>query len=110
MTTPIDTHRAVPARIVEDIDAPDVGPGCLMVTTRRGSTACVGYILTCPGCGTQCGLYLSPPDPGTPRWTVTAGDPSHAEGLTLSPSIHHTTAQGGCGWHGYLTRGVFTPC
>lgn len=107
----VDTQRTVAARIVEDIDAADVGPGSLTpINAREGETTTPGYLITCPGCGSQSGLYLHPPDAHVPRWTVTAGDPMRAEGLTLSPSIHHTTTQGGCGWHGYLTRGVFTPC
>lgn len=106
-----DPHRTVPARIVEDLDASDVGPGCLLPLSPRAPGAPVpGYLLTCPGCGVQSGLYLHPLDPYVPRWTVTAGSPERAEGLTLSPSIHHTTAQGGCGWHGYLTAGTFRPC
>ena len=111
----MDPHRTVAARMVEDIDAPDVGPGCLMaLTPREHGDPPPGYILTCPGCGQQSGLALHPRDPGVPRWTVTAGDPSKAEGLTLSPSIHHRqTAHPlttGCGWHGYLREGRFVPC
>lgn len=106
-----DPHRTVAARIVEDIDAEDVGPGALMLTHRSNDRSVVaGYILTCPGCGQQSGLFLNPVDPGVPRWRVVAGDPARAEGLTLAPSIHHTTAQGGCGWHGWLRDGVFAPC
>ena len=107
---PVDVRRCVAASMVRDIDAEGIAPGSLMALCREGFAGVPGYILTCPGCGQQSGLYLHPPDPGTPRWTVTAGDPARTEGLTLSPSIHHTTAQGGCGWHGYLRDGVFTPC
>lgn len=111
----VDTRRTVGARMVEDIDAPDVGPGCLMALSPHDPGGPIpGYLLTCPGCGQQSGLYLHPRDPGVPRWTVTAGDPSKAEGLTLSPSIHHAKTSHpmttGCGWHGYLTAGVFRPC
>ncbi len=54
--------------------------------------------LCCPGCG-EC---------GSPRlkakWTATEGDFADVATLTLSPSI----AKSCCGWHGYLTKGVFT--
>ena len=108
----VDTRRTVPARMVDDLDAPgDDGPGCMLaLNPREGGGPCPGYLFACPGCGRHSGLYLHPPDPGTPRWHVTAGDATRAEGLSLSPSIHHTTALGGCGWHGYLTAGVFAPC
>lgn len=107
----VDTRRTAPARIVDDLDADGVGPGAMMpINPHVEGGPCPGYLFACPGCGRHVGLALHPVDPRTPRWSVTAGYPLRAEGLTLSPSIHHTTALGGCGWHGYLTRGVFTPC
>ena len=112
---PVDIRRAIAARMVDDIDAEGVGPGCLMaLNPREPGEPIPGYILTCPGCGQQSGLFLHPRDPGVPRWTVTSGDPSKAEGLTLSPSIHHQKTTNpltsGCGWHGYLREGRFVPC
>ena len=72
-----------------------------------------GFVFRCPGCGCESMLALHPvapgDTPGTPRWTVTAGDPRRAAGLTLSPSIHHAAPRG-CGWHGYLRDGVLVPC
>jgi hypothetical protein len=38
-----------------------------------------------------------------PSWAIT-GNVSEIETVTLSPSIN---CIGCCGWHGYLTRGVF---
>lgn len=108
--TAADTRRTVPARMVDDLDVPgDDGPGCMLaLNAREDGGPCPGYLFACPGCGQHSGLYLHPPDPGTPRWRVTAGSAERAEGLTLAPSIHHAVAS--CGWHGYLTGGVFVPC
>lgn len=108
--TAVDTRRTVPARMVDDLDVPgDDCPGCMLpLSPREDGGPCPGYLFACPGCGEHSGLYLHPVDPGVPRWRVTAGEATRAEGLTLSPSIHHAVAR--CGWHGYLTNGVFTPC
>lgn len=110
--TAVDTRRTVAARMVADLDAPgDDGPGCMLpLNPRDEGGPCPGYLFACPGCGQHSGLYLHPPDPGTPRWRVIGGAAERAEGLTLAPSIHHTAERGGCGWHGFLTNGVFVPC
>lgn len=52
-----------------------------------------GLLMCCPGCAQRSG----------PRgkWTYDAST------KTAMPSIHHDPAFGGCGWHGYLTNGVF---
>jgi hypothetical protein len=46
---------------------------------------------------------------GSRGWTVTAGDWTDPTTLSLQPSIYHpaTGTPKGCGWHGYLTGGVF---
>ncbi len=94
----VDVRRTVPARRVEDLDAENVGPGCMMLNSRHQ-----GYLFACPGCA----MHLSLPVSGPQAWTVTAGDVEHPETLTLSPSILHPVNGNGCGWHGYLTGGVF---
>lgn len=96
----VDPRRTVAARLVEDIDAPDVGPGCLERLAN-------GYMMACPGCATQLVLRV-----GGDGWTVTEGNAGDPTTLTLSPSIWHHPERndGGCGWHGYLTAGVFRPC
>ena len=103
----VDAHRTVGARMVEDVDAPDVTPGSVEVLKYDGVVW--GYGFTCPGCGSKSFLALDGENP-EPRWTVTAGDLQKPETVTLSPSIFHTKERGGCGWHGYLTAGVFRPC
>lgn len=97
----VDTRRTVTARLVEDIDAPEAGPGCMMLNSRHS-----GYLFACPGCA----MHLSLPVSGPQAWTVTAGDVAKPETLTLAPSILHPVNGNGCGWHGYLRQGVFAPC
>ncbi|MDO9016694.1 MAG: DUF6527 family protein [Myxococcales bacterium] len=108
--TAIDLRRAVPLRVVDAdaIDGPDSLPGDAVPTERDGGVP-AGFIFRCPGCGAQACLGLAPRLDQAPAWNVTAGDPRTGAGLSLTPSIHHTTALGGCGWHGYLRVGVFTP-
>lgn len=107
---PVDVRRRVPLRIVDDTDRPDAAPGDAMVLTSQGSDTPCCYAFRCPGCGVETALpLLSSPTQPRPFWRVTAGDPWRAEGLTLSPSIHHQAPRG-CGWHGYLRDGVLVPC
>lgn len=109
MSVEVDTRRTVPLRIVEELpDHDPATPGDALPTTHAdGSPA--GFIFACPGCGAQSVLSVGRRIDNRPTWTVTAGDPRRAEGLTLSPSIHHAAPRG-CGWHGYLTNGVLSPC
>jgi len=65
-----------------------------------GAVGIAGYLIACPGCG-----RLGGPKEGA-RWEVTAGNPADVTTLTVRPSI----AKDCCGWHGYLTNGVFTSC
>lgn len=106
----VDTRRTVAARTVDDLDVEGDGvPGCMLpLNAREDGGPCPGYLFACPGCGQHSALTLHPADPGTPRWRVIGGEATRAEGLTLAPSIHHAVAS--CGWHGFLTNGVFVPC
>lgn len=65
--------------------------------------------ICCPGCGSGSLLRLGAVASG-PSWQTVAGDPRTGEGLTLSPSVHHTTGLGGCGWHGWVRGGRWVPC
>ena len=79
----VDVRRTVPARLVEDIDAEgQCEPGCVQHIAN-------GYFMACPGCAMQMVLPVG----GSRGWSVAAGD------WTGTPK--------GCGWHGYLTGGVF---
>lgn len=105
-----DPRRTIAARLraVETLNGTfEPGDVRLMVDEPGGPTT--GYGFGCPGCGDTCILHLGT-GPEKHTWNVTAGDASKPETVTLSPSIHHVVEHGGCGWHGYLTRGVFTPC
>ena len=84
----------------------DVQPGD--TTTFEPNGAVEELAIACPGCGRRSLLPLVKGHHC--RWTVTAGDVRNIESLTLSPSIFHRVEDGGCGWHGYLTKGVFEPC
>ena len=61
-----------------------------------------GYLmLACPGCGRVSGMRVGDSAGlGSPSWLFTAGP-------TLHPSIN---CVGCCGWHGWLTNGVFHSC
>lgn len=99
---PVDIYRTVPARVVAKIDAPDVGPGCLEPRSIPDAGV-AGYGFTCPGCGAESWLPVAPEIGG---WVITEGTFAIGVDVTLSPSIMNRC----CGWHGYLTHGVFTPC
>lgn len=52
--------------------------------------------IVCPGCG---------------KVSFSAGKHCYNEAtMSYTPSIVHEPTKGGCGWHGYLTNGVFKPC
>lgn len=106
----VDPRRRVPLRIVGDITATDTAPGDAEPLDAGDGEGIWGYALACPGCGTTNALLLhgQADQLHAPRWTVTAGDPRTGEGLSLTPSIHHESPPG-CGWHGWLCEGVFTP-
>jgi len=67
-----------------------------------------GFIgIACPGCGQCSAMRVGNPKPAeNPSWKTT-GSKYDLTSFSLSPSIHCT---GCCGWHGYLTNGVFESC
>ena len=103
----VDPHRTCLALVVDDIDAEGVAPGSVEI--RGAGHDAGGYAIACPGCGSRSFLAIGPDNPH-PRWSVESGDVAIPSTVTLSPSIVHTVERGGCGWHGYLRTGVFTPC
>lgn len=62
-------------------------------------------ILNCPGCGAPGSMAIRPTTPGEshPSWEMT-GFP---EAITLKPSINCVDC---CGWHGWLTNGIYSKC
>ena len=58
----------------------------------------LGLVWCCPKCGEA---------------TATSNGHKHVYDpatQSLTPSIVHSAALGGCGWHGFLTNGIFTEC
>lgn len=60
-----------------------------------------GIHFRCPGCGAI--IAIEGADI-SPKWNI------NFETLTATPSIKHSRNGRGCGWHGYMTDGVLTPC
>ena len=105
-----------------DLDPHFYGSGGHGITDANGNPvperSGIGLWCDCP-CG-KCGVPLAVsfenpidggPAPyreeGRPLWRRT-GDTF--ETLTLTPSILRRVEKGGCGWHGFLTGGVFKEC
>ncbi len=67
-----------------------------------------GFAYKCAGCGHESYLpVVAPPEivkKNKPEWNWDG----NRELPTLKPSIFHNKEKGGCGWHGYLTKGIFT--
>lgn len=57
----------------------------------------LGLIIVCPGCGKLSGSKNQ-------KHTYDRDTQSY------TPSIVHDVNLGGCGWHGWLTNGVFREC
>ena len=122
MNTTTDPKRTVKANprevFAEDGSDPngiDAEPGdCQKRGPYRGELA-DRLAFACPGCAqwgsiacVKPGEVDAHPAAGSgPRWQITKGELADPTTLTLSPSIH---CVGCCGWHGYLTDGVFRSC
>ncbi len=89
-------------------DAPDYGePGSAGALPPDMETTGDHLAYCCPGCGVYGLLRAGDHQPApSPVWQITAGSRDDVTTLSLTPSI--LTAC--CGWHGYLTGGVFRPC
>jgi hypothetical protein len=105
-----------------DLNPVFVGAGGPGISDADGSPATprqgVGLMFDCP-CG-KCEdnpcliMFRNPLDGGpcfvagqTPTWQR-EGDTF--ETLSTQPSILRNPAKGGCGWHGYITRGEILTC
>lgn len=103
--------RRVSARLVSADRWDSIEPGdCVVITSAKHVGVVGGLAYACAGCGELVSLDFECDGTDGPRWSVVSGDPAQPETLTTSPSILHDPAKGGCGWHGYLTKGVFEPC
>ncbi|MFA5941405.1 MAG: DUF6527 family protein [Sinimarinibacterium sp.] len=102
-------------RFVANLDAPDRQPGDAVwlssggtgVSDAQGNPVPVrehsALAYTCPGCNLMGAVNVRPAPSDRHSWEWDG----NAESPTLKPSLHHV---GCCGWHGYLTAGVFTAC
>jgi len=106
----VDLHRTVPAKL-RDASVFDTGfqPGDIVLMLDESGGPVTAYGFGCPGCGARSIMHLGT-GPAGHTWHVTEGDAAHPESVTVRASVLHDPGHGGCGWHGYLTNGVFAPC
>ena len=107
MSALVDLSRSVPARLrgVEVFDAGFEPGDVVLIRDPGGPVAAYGF--GCPGCGARSILHIGTGPTGH-TWHVTEGDAADPAAVTLRASILHDPQHGGCGWHGYLTRGRFS--
>lgn len=110
----VDLKRSVPARRVGGSALEGgLSPGDVVLIGNGDDTpdtvTVTAYGFGCPGCGARSILHIGT-GPAGHTWHVTAGHAANPEGVTLRASILHDPQHGGCGWHGYLTEGRFSPC
>lgn len=79
-----------------------INPGDYRFTGKVNLSGIFGMIFVCPcGCGEQGHVsFDNAPKQDHPRWHWNENE--HRP--TLTPSLNKTD---GCGWHGYLTDGIF---
>lgn len=99
---PVDVKRTVPAKRLVFPREPHwperAEPGAYEIYQPTV------WLVACPGCGDVSAMTVGYPKPADrPSWELTGTD----DAPTLTPSVNCT---GCCGWHGYLTAGVFRPC
>jgi len=76
------------------------GKYCSLYENDNDSVA--GLIFVCPGCRALSSiLFVSIDKHPVWSWNGSKTRP------TCTPSILHNKDKGGCGWHGYLTEGIF---
>lgn len=102
------TDAGVPIIIVDRdaVDWDNLEPGLAWWTKEAGAPeGTMRLTFVCPGgCGDLGGCRAAKKKPGmNPSWEWN-GDTIKP---TLRPSILSPRDHGGCGWHGYLTNGVF---
>lgn len=108
----VDAKRTAPATLAAD-DDPDIQPGEFCYTTPGKGRRFVPHdmlLFACPGCGRSGAIRAAHPKPDNRNgatWDITAGSLDDPTTLSLAPSIN---CVGCCGWHGYLTGGVFKSC
>ncbi|WP_439627456.1 DUF6527 family protein [Gemmata sp.] len=107
MTT-IDPKRTVPATRTGEAwpEGEHAAPGAVFIDTE--GTYRDHLLFACPGCGRMGSIGADKQKHANgPSWQIVSGELVEPETLTLSPSIN---CVGCCGWHGFLTAGVFKSC
>ena len=104
----IDPKRTVAATVTTEYPTSPAAPGLCYTPSGPGWEGPPVLVFACPGCGQVGGIRVGEdkPEP-SPSWKIESGKREDAASLTLSPSIN---CVGCCGWHGYLTAGVFRSC
>lgn len=104
----IDPKRTVAATVTPEYPDSPAAPGLCYAPPVGGGWSQPMLVFACPGCGQVGGIRVGEdkPEP-SPSWKIEFGKREDATSLTLSPSIN---CVGCCGWHGYLTAGVFRSC
>lgn len=89
----------------EDYDSYyDLKPNEYIYTTYNENL--YGIIFKCPGCGEPQGIHnnVMGVHKEDSHWKIDFVT------MTATPSILHDPKKGGCGWHGYLTKGILEAC
>lgn len=104
---PTDVKRTVKATVITEYPDDVAPPGSCYIPPAEGWSP-ESFCFACPGCQQFGHIRVGNPKPeGSPSWKIEKGTREDPATLTLSPSIH---CAGCCGWHGYLTDGVFKSC
>jgi hypothetical protein len=100
-SVPVDPKRSGVKAVLVEGYTDDLPPGaCLPWDQNSGRLH-----FACPGCGQLGGVNCGHPKPAQGlSWDIVSGSPADPATLTLTPSIN---CVGCCGWHGFLTNGVF---
>lgn len=103
----VDPKRTVPVFVMGEWPERGYGrPGGVL--SRSGEREYADTLaFNCPGCGRFGSIRCThPKDVGGRSWDIVKGSLREPKTLTLAPPIR---CVGCCGWHGYLTDGVFRP-
>ena len=101
----IDVKRTVSVLLTDEAWPEDgyAAPGSIYLD--KDATYKGHLLFACLGCGRMGSIRVGVSKPeDKPSWGISAGDLRNPTSLTLFPSIH---CVGCCGWHGFLTDGVF---
>ena len=105
---PVDVKRSVKATLLSEYADDVTAPGACYAPSGPGWEGVPMLLFSCPGCQQFGGIRVGNPKPEkAPSWKIEKGTREDPTTLTLTPSIN---CVGCCGWHGFLTDGVFQSC